>query len=84
MDGTAPNTAFLPRMTRVDGFNSTDPVVVLSAGYVFWVALTASGNVFACDTGFDGYAGLLPASQHHGGWHRINEVRVVQLVTLWS
>lgn len=75
MEGKHPNQAFLPHMTRVQGFNSTNPIVALSAGYVFWLALTAGGLVYACDTGFDGYAGLLPASQHHGGWHKVNEVR---------
>ena len=70
-----PSSYHLPRMTRVVGFNATDPVVVLAGGYMFWLALTASGKVFACDTGFDGYAGLLPGTVKHGGWHVINEVR---------
>lgn len=61
-------------MTRVNAFDTSDPVVALSAGYMHWLALTASGQVYACDTGFDGYAGLLPASVYHGGWHMVNEV----------
>ena len=69
-----PSSRFLPRMTRIAGFDISDPVVALAAGYTFWLALTASGRVFACDTAFDGYAGLLPGTLHHGGWHVVNEV----------
>lgn len=69
-----PRTQYLPEMTRVESFEAADPVVALSAGYVFWLALTASGKVYACDTGFDGYAGLLPASEAHGGWQAVNSV----------
>jgi hypothetical protein len=70
-----PSSRFFPTMTRAAGFDGTDPVVALAAGYVFWLALTASGSVLACDTGFDGYAGLLPSTVKHGGWHMVNEVR---------
>ena len=37
-------------------------------GYVHWVALAADGTVWTCNTGFDGYAGLLPSTQQTGGW----------------
>jgi hypothetical protein len=70
-----PSSFFFPNMTHMRDFNPADPVVALSAGYMLWVALTASGKVFACDTGFDGYAGLLPGTVRHGGWHVVNEVR---------
>ena len=74
-----PSSHFLPRMTRIAGFNASDPVVALAAGYMFWLALTAGGRVLACDTVFDGYAGLLPGTERHGGWHVINEVRAVPM-----
>ena len=74
-----PSSKHLPEFTRVQGFSAADPVVALSAGYMLWLALTASGRVYACDTAFDGYAGLLPSSVEHGGWHPVNEVRDMQL-----
>lgn len=73
-DGVLPNSRFFSNLTPVPGFPADDPVVALSAGYVFWLALTLSGRVYACDTGFDGYAGLLPATIAHGGWQPINQV----------
>ncbi|KAK9829104.1 hypothetical protein WJX72_003914 [[Myrmecia] bisecta] len=42
-------------------------VRAVDAGYVHWLALADNGDVWTCDTGFDGYAGLLPASQQTGG-----------------
>jgi hypothetical protein len=72
--GEWPATHSLTSFTRVQGFGLDDKVVALSAGYMLWVALTESGRVFVCDTAFDGYAGLLPVSVQHGGWHPINEV----------
>eukprot|EP00976_Prorocentrum_cordatum_P086811 1186649-Prorocentrum_minimum.AAC.2 len=35
-------------------------VAEVDAGYVGWIALTGSGEVFTCHTGYDGYAGTLP------------------------
>ena len=75
-----PNEYFLPSMTRVEGFSNSDPVVALAAGYMVWLALTGSGKVYACDTGFDGYAGLLPGTVQHRGWHKVNEVRQLSFV----
>eukprot|EP00899_Mesostigma_viride_P013848 jgi/Mesvir1/22464/Mv18494-RA.1 len=45
----------------VKGFKGMK-VVAVDAGYVHWAALTSDGLVYTCDTGFDGYAGFLPAS----------------------
>lgn len=72
--GTLPSTQFFPRPVQIPFFSAEDPVVALSAGYVFWLALTASGKVYACGTGFDGYAGLLPNTIAHGGWATVNQV----------
>jgi hypothetical protein len=72
--GEQPRTRSFKSFTRVQGFGLDDKVVALSAGYMLIAALTESGRVFICDTGFDGYAGLLPVSEKHGGWHPVNEV----------
>jgi hypothetical protein len=72
--GMAPNSKSLSQMTLVQGFDDRDPVVALAAGYVLWTALTASGRVYVCETGFDGYAGMLPTSVEHGGWNALNQV----------
>jgi len=65
----------MTRFTRVGGFPTDARITAVAAGYQVWLALAADGRVFACDTGFDGYAGQLPASIARGGWHRPNEVR---------
>jgi hypothetical protein len=78
--GKQPNAFFLPQLTKVHGFGPTNAAVAVAAGYTFWVALTANGEVFTCDTAFDGYAGNLPESASHGGWHPINRVRHVKEV----
>ena len=74
-EGVLPNTKHLARLTQVHGFDPADPIVQLSAGYTVWLALTRSGQVYTCATGFDGYAGTLPASRYHGGWAGVNKVR---------
>lgn len=45
-------------------------------GYTFWLAATADGALFTCDTQDDGYAGALchagvPAGQAQQGFHRM-------------
>jgi alpha-tubulin suppressor-like RCC1 family protein len=73
-EGVLPSSKHLTRLTEVRGFDPADPVVELAAGYALWTALTKSGKVYVCGTGFDGYAGLLPTSVEHQGWQKINEV----------
>lgn len=72
---THPNRSPLTELTRVPGFPEDVHIVSVSAGYSFWLALARDGRVFACDTGFDGYAGTLPTSLERGGWQKVNEVR---------
>ncbi|GMH38730.1 hypothetical protein BSKO_06614 [Bryopsis sp. KO-2023] len=52
------STAWHPRLIK--GQLEGRKVVKMDIGYVFWIALTDSGEVFTCDTGDDGYAGTLP------------------------
>lgn len=69
-----PNSKYLSRLTKVDGFEDSDPVVAVAAGYMLWTALTQSGKVYVCGTGFDGYAGGLPATISNGGWAAADQV----------
>ena len=55
----APGSAHVPR--RVRGQLSGEAVVAVDAGYVHWIAATAAGGAFTCDTGDDGYAATLPS-----------------------
>ena len=70
-----PNSKYLSRLTKVVGFDESDPVVAISAGYMLWTALTQSGKVYVCGTGFDGYAGSLPETVRNGGWASAGQVR---------
>ena len=70
-----PSSKYLPRLTAVSGFDPLDAVVELTAGYMVWTALTASGRGFVCGTGFDGYAGTLEETVGHGGWALQKQVR---------
>ena len=76
-EGKPPNTRPLTALTRVKGFPEGAAIVAVAAGYQVWLALAADGRVFTCDTGMDGYAGLLPHTVSRGGWHKVNEVRRV-------
>jgi hypothetical protein len=43
--------------------------VLACAGYTFWLAATANGTLYTCDTQDDGYAGTLPEKRkpNHAG-----------------
>jgi len=38
-------------------------IVSVSAGYVHWLAVSADGRLFSCDSGDDGYAATLPGAR---------------------
>ncbi|GIL90772.1 hypothetical protein Vretimale_16845 [Volvox reticuliferus] len=52
------NEAYKPRL--VSGELASKRVVAFDAGYVFWLAATAEGEVYTCNSQDDGYAGTLP------------------------
>jgi alpha-tubulin suppressor-like RCC1 family protein len=39
----------------VGGGIERSKIVAVTAGYVHWAALSSSGRVWTCNTGFDGY-----------------------------
>lgn len=73
-EGVAPNSKYLPRLSKISGFDLTNPVVEVAAGYMVWTALAASGKAYSCGTGFGGYAGYLPSTVRHRGWASAQQV----------
>jgi alpha-tubulin suppressor-like RCC1 family protein len=52
-----------PYTWQVAGELEGKKVVAVDSGYVLWIAATADGGVFTCDTQDDGYAGTLKAAR---------------------
>lgn len=60
--------------------------VLACAGYTFWLAATADGALYTCDTQDDGYAGTLPEKRkanHAGQLGRTGKHSVGWQVTWW-
>ncbi|GIL90771.1 hypothetical protein Vretimale_16845 [Volvox reticuliferus] len=57
------NEAYKPRL--VSGELASKRVVAFDAGYVFWLAATAEGEVYTCNSQDDGYAGTLSNRRAH-------------------
>ncbi|GLI66279.1 hypothetical protein VaNZ11_010037 [Volvox africanus] len=55
--------AYMPRL--VQGELAGKRVVAFDAGYVFWLAATAEGEVYTCNSQDDGYAGTLSNRRPH-------------------
>jgi regulator of chromosome condensation len=60
-----PAIAGAPRLVRLTheggGFTQGgDKAMVVTLGYVHMAVLTATGALYTCDTGFDGYASVRP------------------------
>ncbi|GIL66835.1 hypothetical protein Vafri_20228 [Volvox africanus] len=55
--------AYKPRL--VSGELASKRVVAFDAGYVFWLAATAEGEVYTCNSQDDGYAGTLSNRRPH-------------------
>ena len=66
----------------MSGFEPLDKVVEVTAGYMVWTALTASGRAYVCGTGFDGYAGTLEQTLKHGGWASQDQVHLPRMLWL--